>query len=183
MKNCIGSVIVLVLLGVGVFAQNRATERERLSDFNGTWIIDDDWKNTRGEQVWVISFADGEFSLSKTFSANGRSSDSRLILFTDRRGETNKIYSMADRHWERNSTTYIKDGKIVSEYAAFSAAPGDVLRSSYTVIERYSLSKDRSKLIFTQERRLPVEIRPRTPGILPEPNFTKEFKIVFRRKA
>jgi hypothetical protein len=144
----------------------------------GTWVIDDDHLQSRGNQTWAISISENEIIIDMIFHTTpGHVS---LILFADKRGETN--VSATGKRTE--SKTYWKDKKLIREYTyKVGDRPANPMSgpqyATARVTETYYLSKDGNKLTVRRDddsiwpnRNTPVKM-----------GRAFEDKIILRRKS
>lgn len=183
MKKFIQFIALPILLGFQVFAQSK--EIKETPNYNGIWIFDKIETATGNaalissmekyeNYVLVISFANNEFKIKRSYTFKGASVTYESTLFTDARGEKNSVPLTRSYSVEQTSKTKIKKNKIISEYAYKDEINGG--KETFSGIEKYTLSKDGNKLTFEN-----IQTFGGFDSSLIPDDFSK-VKYVFRRK-
>lgn len=139
---------LFVLLFSNLSAQDLAN---KVSTFSGTWILDKekssfgvfDDKAAYANYTLKISDDGTEFKVTKSYVYKGRQINHEIILFTDKRGETN-IISIPDDSYKIESKTTRKANIVNRNYKFKIARKNLTNRNSGS--EKYILSDDGKKL-------------------------------------
>lgn len=133
-----------------VAAQNKKAGGLSLTDLQGTWVVDDDFISTYGNQTWTISVSGNVLKITKDLPFNNSRHEVTLLVENkwtekkDSKGETTK------------SKISWKDGKLVREYSykRSNSLNSGLLSPSYStanVVETYYLSDKGARLVFRRD--------------------------------
>jgi hypothetical protein len=147
MKKGLFHICFVVLLASSNFAQAQRPETNAGARFDGTWVLDENYKKTFGDMTWVIKTTGDELKIRMT--ADNKTDAFDLVLFTDKRGETNSSRYGNNQSGIQKSKTYWKKGVLVREYHSLPARSGTGIESRGT--DRYRLSEDGQRLILTRQ--------------------------------
>ena len=178
MKKLFGILFVLSS-AVSVISGQTADSSDWRSKFVGTWVVDKDYIQSKGNQTWTITISGDDFRVEQVFHHDG--SRREFVLKADGR----RVKSQSPDAKVLDSKTYWKDKKLIREYTYkrdSMASANSIMGTPYstaTVVETYYLDDDGSKLVYRRDddsvwpnRNTPVKM-----------GKAFEDKIVLRRKS
>lgn len=158
MKKIITLTLAIFLLSFCALAQDDKTESR--PDFSGTWIFDEKRSSVENEGFYknytlIISHAEPEIKITRTAIFMGKNKSKDLILYTDKRGETNFPF-FSEENPKVKSKTYWKKNTLVSEYRQNDSPFATGVGTGGS--DKYSLSEDKKTLIIISIVRLPLAL-------------------------
>ena len=164
LKRRILLVIVFIELSIlTVNAQKAQINVHEMADLAGTWALNPRESSSGGNPakdfknyILTISVASEEIRMKKSYDFRGQHIEYELVLYADKRGETNRFPNLAENKIEkRKSKTQWKKGKLVSRFT-YDIGIG---RFTADVTEEYRLSKAGDKLFvdtFQENSQFPL---------------------------
>lgn len=184
MKKIFTICFLISFINLSVFSQ----KEESKPDFTGTWILDTENSVATVDldlnYELVISQMDSELKIIQKSAINKKKKNRSLLLFTDKRGETN-IYLNETHNKQVESKTFWEGDSLIRKYDITSTLIRnlDKARSGKYIpkaeaVDKYVLSKDKQTLTLTVTKYVPITF-PQPLGTLTERTTQK---YVYKKK-